>query len=121
MLIFTPLADGTLSVRIKDDYKQSIDSESIVIPAQHNGKPVTQIADNGFKDCRYLKEIVIPETVQVINKYAFDSCPNLKNVALSEGLLRIEEYAFLRNVSEITIPKSVTYIAWHNFWRRYTA
>ena len=59
---------------------------------------------------------MIPETVQVINKYAFDSCPNLKNVALSEGLLRIEEYAFLRNVSEITIPKSVTYIAWHNFW-----
>ena len=48
----------------------------IVIPAEYNGKPVTEIAYNGFVRCS-LKSIVIPDSITAIGSNAFEFCTEL--------------------------------------------
>lgn len=50
-------------------------SESLVLPSEIDGAKVTEIADNAFNNlgfkCELLREIVIPDTVEIIRPYAF--------------------------------------------------
>lgn len=74
-LKFTLLDDGTLSVSVKEEYKELI--ENISIPSYAYGKSVTQIATDGFSQCTYLKHISIPSTITTISYRAFAHCYNL--------------------------------------------
>ena len=58
-----------------------------------------------------ISDIIIPESVTVIQGYAFDRS-SLTKVKLPESLQKIEEYAFSQcmNLKEIYIPKNVTEI-----------
>ncbi len=47
------------------------DEKRIVIPSEYNGKSVTEIAYQGFKDCVSLESISIPESVTRIRQVAF--------------------------------------------------
>ncbi len=49
----------------------------ITIPAKYNGKDVRVISANAFKSCSLLKEVNIPNTIEVIERTAFDSCTAL--------------------------------------------
>jgi len=112
------------------------DSEAagdIVIPSSINGKPVKNIADRAFLDCKYietvtlpkalttigvkafsacvaLKEITIPGTVESIGNYAFDNCISLQTVTLKSGTKIIGKQAFknCQLLESINIPNSVT-------------
>lgn len=58
----------------------------------------------------------LPETVKHINDYAFYSCWNLTEAILPDGLETIGMYAFQSsNLSRITIPASVTTIGMYCF------
>ena len=58
-----------------------------------------------------LKSIVIPENVQVIEKFAFEDCVNLEYVELKEGLKKIERSAFEGiKIKSIVIPSTVVEI-----------
>ena len=62
-----------------------------------------------------ITEIVIPKTVQSIDKYAFAGCVSLVKLTISEeegaADLRIDEKAFQdHNLTSLIIPKRVTYI-----------
>lgn len=48
-------------------------SKHVVIPEEHNGKPVTAIADAAFAGCYGLKSVTIPATVTKIGETPFDS------------------------------------------------
>ncbi len=50
----------------------------ITIPAKYNGKDVRVISANAFKNCSLLKEVNIPNTIEVIERTAFDSCTALE-------------------------------------------
>lgn len=52
----------------------------------------------------------IPETVQIIGKYAFESCNKLKKVEIPTSIRVIEEGAFsnCRSLKHLVIPESVT-------------
>ena len=64
-----------------------------------------------------IQEIIIPNTVKIIEKYAFYNCENLKSVQISTGIEAIHECSFMNNSSllEITIPDTVTKIGTNLF------
>lgn len=58
---------------------------SVAIPAEYNGYPVTEIHRFCFSFCEHLEEVVIPDSVEVIDKWAFDHCPKLRSVRLPKN------------------------------------
>ena len=107
-LDFYPLPDGTYGVKAGN----SIYAESVIIPATYNGKAVTRILSEGFKNAINLKEITIPNSIKIIEANAFNNCQNLSSITIPSGVTRIEANAFdsCKNLSSITIPNSVTKI-----------
>lgn len=78
---------------------------------------VEVIANNAFSAClaepgdQEPFEIDIPESVEIIDAYAFNGCGSLVAVKFSEGLRRIDRWAFLgTSIESIEIPASVTVI-----------
>ena len=77
------------------EYKGS--AEDLVIPAKHNGFPVTAIDDNVFSSNKTLVSVTIPDTVVTIGNSSFKGCHNLKNVYIGEyrsDLMEIGKQAF---------------------------
>ena len=64
-----------------------------------------------FHGCRALKNIVIPETVTSIGGYAFYGCA-FNSIQLPEGITQIEEVTFrdCHELTSITLPETVTSI-----------
>lgn len=112
-----------------------------VIPATHEGKPVTAIAKDAFKDRTSIDEIKIPSSVTSIGESAFRGCSFLETVNASDnittigssafygctlldhftipkGLTRIESSLFYlcKNLSDIPIPDGVTHIGNYAFF-----
>ena len=57
-------------------------------------------------------DIIIPDGITNINKYAFYNAKCLKSVILPDGLTTLDEYAFLNceNLTSVNIPATVTSI-----------
>ncbi len=67
---------------------------TVEIPATIEGKNVTTIGGNAFRDCKDLEAVTIPRTITKIGYAAFYGCHNLSNITFSEGLVQIEGHAF---------------------------
>ena len=91
--IFTELADGTYSVALGLDPKILFE---VVIPREHDGRPVTQIEDRAFMNCTGLTSITIPDSVISIGDFAFEGCMNLVNVTIGSGVTAIGVHAFYK-------------------------
>ncbi len=91
-LAYEELEDGTL--KLIAYYGDKKELTKLDIPAEVDGKSVTEIEYGAFFDCTSLTSVTIPEGVNSIGDTAFYNCPNLKAV---------------------TIPKSVTYIDYEAF------
>ena len=48
--------------------------EHVSIPSYYNGKPVTCICEETFKNCYNLKSVVIPDSVTSVSNTAFSGC-----------------------------------------------
>ena len=59
--------------------------ETLDIPAQFGGRPVTTLCINSFADCRKLRSVVIPPTVRKL-LYAFPRCTSLTNAVVGSGV-----------------------------------
>ena len=70
------------------------------------------IGDYTFNGCTSLTEIVLPKNVKQIGKWAFEGCTNLKHVTLPEELYEIDHSAFLgcANLQDISIPEKTKII-----------
>lgn len=63
-----------------------------------------------------LTNVELPNSVKIIDSYAFNSCQNLTNIILPNGLKRIDEYAFHdTKLMKLLIPKSVEFIGKNAF------
>lgn len=91
-------------------------SSDLVIPAEIEGKPVTEIlgdrygqTGSAFYGFKSLKSIVIPNSVRTIGHNAFRNCENLRSIVIPEGVEEIDDYAFANCTSlrSVTLPKSI--------------
>ena len=104
-LTYTRLDDGTLSVALKKEYKQLV--ESVSIPAYIYGKAVTQIAEYGFGGAKYLTEVRLPNTLKTIGNRAFVECA-FTSIDIPNGVKTIGNAAFSKvPLTEVVIPDSV--------------
>lgn len=133
-----------LTFKLSDDGEYYIVSgkalqktEEIAIPNTYKGKPVKEIADNGFRGFQNLYTIVIPKSIELIGSNAFNSCSHLNNIYFESGsnlqiikesafnecnslhlldmpdkVERIEKFAFryCKNLSSLFLSKSLKYV-----------
>lgn len=66
----------------------SKDSDEVVIP-----DGVTVITGNAFEKCR-IKNVVFPESLKVIENFAFYNCSGLSEIRLPAGISEVGKYAF---------------------------
>ena len=112
-LDFYPLPDGTYGVKAGN----TLYMDKVVIPAEYNGKPVTQILPNAFENATNLTEIVIPNSVTSIGWSAFSGCSSFTSVVIPDSVTSIGSCAFYdcSSLTSITIPDSVTSIGYKAF------
>ena len=108
----------------------------VVIPAQIDGKPVTQIgfpsfyhnttvvsvetsdavtllADSAFEKCTSLTSVSLPQNLESIGNCTFKDCINLATITLPDNLTNIGRQAFINctSLKHINIPKGVIEIS----------
>ena len=66
-------------------------SADIVIPAEHNGKPVSGVGGKSFKGNRNITSVSIPSSVEWVGVGAFRDCPALKRVEWNAPAARVDE------------------------------
>lgn len=93
-------------------YIQDQEVTDIVIP-----NTVDSIHKYAFIRCRALVSVEIEEGVTSIGESAFDGCTSLVRITIPEGVTKIEKYTFTgTSLSTITIPNSVTSIEYQAFY-----
>lgn len=95
--------DGTVSVSCND---KSV--TEVIVPSEIDGKTITMIEVDAFKDCNDLTKVTIPDTVTVIEDYAFYYCAALRDVNFPRNLKNIGFQAFCgcSSLNGVTIPAS---------------
>lgn len=78
------------------------DTKEIIIP-----EGVKKIA--GFTPCLHVVKVVIPNSLEEIERYTFDNCEELQFIELPNSLKEIGEDAFFRCMSlkEVTLPDNL--------------
>ena len=94
-------------------------NEHIIIPSTYKGKEIKEVSSNAFSNTD-IKSVEFPDTVLIIDQYAFNNCTLLTNITLPNGVLRIEYCAFkdCTSLKKVKIPDSaannVNSMAFHN-------
>lgn len=81
--------DGTIAV-----YGYTGTDEKVIIPPTIDGKNVTAIGKCCFEDNLTIKEVVLPDTIRIIDYKAFADCKNLETINFPDNLETIGDYAF---------------------------
>lgn len=83
------------------------------IPAEHDGVPVKEIAQEGFAGSN-ITSLVIPATITTVGDAAFAHCYQLEEVTFSDGssLNKIGRgmFGFCQSLKSISVPSTVTEI-----------
>lgn len=88
------------------------DSTKVVVPSEYKGYPIDIIRQDCFYDSYNgdeIQEIILPDSIYLIENYAFCGCLALEKITLPQELELIKSFAFgeCENLKEITLPKSV--------------
>ncbi len=113
-LVFSQFPDGTYGVTAGNTKHLN----KIVIPSTYNGKAVTQILPEAFKNATNLVSITIPDSITNIGYAAFSGCTNLTSIDIPDSVKGIDDEAFenCTGLTSINIPDSVTSIGGAAFY-----
>ncbi|MBO7507194.1 MAG: leucine-rich repeat domain-containing protein [Paludibacteraceae bacterium] len=112
--IWYEFRDKHARVTYKGKYSDSYQNEyskSVVIPEEVTYKDVTYsvlvIGDRAFEACDELTSVVLPNSMRLIDSYAFSKCLALKSVSIPDGVLYIGNGVFsgCRSLTDVTLPK----------------
>ena len=86
--------------------------KEIIIP-----KGVRTIERSDFKDCTFLNEATLPDSIKRIAGSAFENCSNLTKINIPRGVEFIEDSAFSRckKLTILTLPNGIKTIASNAF------
>ena len=69
---------------------------------------ITKLEVSTFRNCKSLKEVILPGTLKEIDGKCFSNCESLKEICLPDGLEEINTWAFSgSSIKEIKIPATV--------------
>jgi len=112
--------DGVLLNKEMSDllvYPRNMDKTDFAVP---NG--TRNIFDSTFNKCKYLVNIILPESIELIGKKAFAECEGLKTITLPMSLKYIGECAFKNcpNLETVTLSRKtrIGYKAFEGFTGR---
>lgn len=91
--IFKDNSDGT-SVKVVLDAAEKDNIVNLTIPENINGKPVTTIGEEAFRECTNLETVVLPESLTTIGGWSFYGCSKLKGIHIPAGVTSIADTAF---------------------------
>lgn len=74
--------------------------ETLLLPEEIKGRPVTELAAYAFFDCRFLREAVLPASIHSVGAHCFYDCRGLGRISLWEELKEIGDGAF-KNCMEL--------------------
>ena len=81
--------DAEYQIRLNGSYTESL----MILPSEYEGKPVTSIASEGFRNLTTFQELVIPSSYTDIGASAFANCSLLRKLTI-KGSPNIGNYAF---------------------------
>ena len=92
---------------IVTDFDKTASGE-VEIPEEINGKPITEIGNEAFKDCTDITGITLPSTVEKIGQSAFENS-GIKRFVVPEKVENIESKTFYhcQNLESVEIPVKV--------------
>ncbi len=78
---------------------------ALIIPEEIDGLPVKEVCASAFSGRRDIVEVKLPDTIEILGRYAFYNCTGLKKIQLYDG---VEDYydgviKQCRNLEEISI------------------
>ncbi len=94
-----------------------VDQETITVPSEFNGLPITEVGQINVSSENQVKHIILPDTIVSISSYAFFGFSNLESIDLPDSVERIGSGAFQNcsSLIEITIPEGVSTLS-HNIF-----
>ena len=96
-------------------YKDTLDT--VEIPERIGNAAVIEISENAFKDNKYVKRIVLPETIIRIFESAFENCKKLQDIVMRDQIEEIRWKAFkdCTALKTISIPPKVKELSFATF------
>ena len=81
------------------------DEQTMIVPETINGVEVQEIGAYCYMGNQMVETIILPDTVEQIDAYAFANCPNLKTV-VAPGVLYCDHHAFYDclNLKNVEMP-----------------
>lgn len=105
-------AEHTAMAGTGESSKQAIDiwtttsTGKVTIPEEVSGYRVIAISEYAFDRCRYIKEFVMPSTLQTIESRAFANCDALETVYIPKNVSKIANNAFYESAAIKSISVS---------------
>ncbi len=77
----------------------------VVVPVEYNGRPVTFISNDTFRECQILRSVTIPNGITSISSDAFFNCDNLTDVNISQSVQGFYggSFANCNSLKEVTV------------------
>ena len=114
----TPITNDSFNTTVLSDNTIQLDkinfnpSGVFVVPSSLNGRVVSKIGPQAFKDRNLITKFILPNSVTEIGTNAFENCTSLQSIELSNSLQIIGQSAFkgCTSLVGVDIPNTVTNI-----------